>query len=106
MLERSEDRDGHRVRVLAVHTTEGILRADRLRDWTGWPGSSHAAADELGALLGPAEGFVPYHRAAWTLRSGNRWSDNIELQGFSGNAWGTFVGLPHATTSLHVVRVR
>jgi hypothetical protein len=35
------------------------------------------------ALLTPAEGCVPYDRAAWTLRSGNRYSDNIELVAFA-----------------------
>lgn len=83
MLKRSSTRGGHRVRVLALHTTEGILRAADLRAWTAWPGSSHASADATGALLGPADGFVPYHLAAWTLRSGNPWSENIELCGFA-----------------------
>lgn len=79
MLARSSSRNGVRVRVLAVHTTEGIMRAADLRAWSSWPGSSHAAADETGALLTPADGFVPYSRASWTLRSGNAWSENIEL---------------------------
>lgn len=83
MLARSDTRGTVRVRVLAVHTTEGILRAADLRAWASWPGSSHACADADGQLLTPAEGFVPYERAAWTLRSGNPWSENIELCGFA-----------------------
>lgn len=79
MLRRSSTRGGQTVRVLAVHSTEGIMRAADLRAWAGWTGSSHAAADAAGALLTPAHGFVPYHLASWTLRSGNPWSENIEL---------------------------
>ena len=77
---QSSSRNGHRPRVLAVHTTEGIMRAKQLRDWTGWKGSSHAAADETGVLMdGAGDGFVDHDRASWTLRSGNPWSENIEL---------------------------
>lgn len=80
MRARSESRNGARVRVLAVHTTEGIMRAVDLRAWKSWPGSSHAAADDTGVLLdGAGDGFVDHDRAAWTLRSGNCWSENIEL---------------------------
>lgn len=81
---QSSSRNGYKVRVLAVHTTEGIMRAADLRAWTGWAGSSHASADETGALLaGSGDGFVDYGRASWTLRSGNPWSENIELCGFA-----------------------
>ena len=83
MLLRSSTRGRYGVRVLALHTTEGILRAQDLRAWASWTGSSHASADDTGALLTPANGFVPYHLAAWTLRSGNPWSENIELCGFA-----------------------
>jgi N-acetyl-anhydromuramyl-L-alanine amidase AmpD len=79
--DRSEPRDGYAVRVLAVHTTEGFGTAQQLRDATWWKGSSHAIADNDGALV---EG-VPYDLASWTLRSGNRWSENIELVGWA--AW-------------------
>lgn len=79
MLARSSSRGGATVRWLAVHSTEGIMRAHDLRDWAAWPGSSHASADASGVLLTPADGFVPYERAAWTLRNGNPVSENIEL---------------------------
>lgn len=83
MLLRSSTRGRYGVRALALHTTEGILSALGLRAWASWTGSSHASADATGALLGPADGFVPYHLAAWTLRSGNPWSENLELCGFA-----------------------
>ena len=81
---QSSSRNGATVRVLAVHTTEGIMRAEALRAWTTWSGSAHASADETGVLLAGAEdGFVDYSRASWTLRNGNPWSENIELCGFA-----------------------
>jgi hypothetical protein len=79
----SESRGGAKVVWLAVHTTEGIMRVQALRDWATWPGSSHASSDETGALWGPAQGFVPYDRAAWTLRNGNHISENIEQCGWA-----------------------
>lgn len=82
ILQRSESRRGYGVRVLAVHTTEGGGTAQALRDASWWTGSSHALADEH-TLLTPAEGMVPYDLAAWTLRSGNYWSENIELVGYA-----------------------
>jgi hypothetical protein len=82
--DRSEDRDGYAVRVLAVHSSEGYGSAEDLRDATWWVGSSHAIADETGTLLdGDEDGCVPHERASWTLRSGNRWSLNIELIGWA-----------------------
>ena len=80
---QSSSRNGAKVIWLAVHTTEGIMRATTLRDWTSWAGSSHASSDETGALLTPADGFVPYDRASWTLRNGNRISENIEQCGWA-----------------------
>lgn len=79
----SSSRNGAQVIWLGVHTTEGMMRVQTLRDWTGWPGSSHAASDETGALWGPEQGFVPYDRAAWTLRSANPISENIEQCGWA-----------------------
>ena len=96
ILDRSESRDGYEVRVLAVHTSEGndtpkVDDAAALRDASWWVSSSHAIADnDPGSLLTPAEGCVPYSRASWTLRSGNRWSENIELvaqAGWSRSQW-------------------
>jgi hypothetical protein len=83
MLRRSSSRGGAQVRWLAVHSTEGIMRAADLRAWSSWPGSSHASADQYGNLLEPDDGFVPYDRSAWTLRDGNPVSENIELCAFA-----------------------
>jgi hypothetical protein len=83
----SSSRGGAAVRWLAVHTTEGAKTVGDLRaffDRTG-TGSSHAAADATGALAEAAQGFVPYERAAWTLRNGNPVADNLELCAFA--AW-------------------
>src|SRR5215217_8587505 len=74
----SSSRNGAKVIWLAVHTTEGFMTVQGLRDWKAWPGSSHASSDATGALWGPEQGFVPYSRMAWTLRNGNPISDNIE----------------------------
>jgi hypothetical protein len=85
ILARSESRDGAQVIWLAVHSTEGDDNpladdATALRDASWWEGSSHAIADdEPGTLLTPAQGCVPYERAAWTLRGGNHYSDNLEM---------------------------
>ncbi len=60
------------------------MRAADLRAWISWPGSSHASCDETGALLdGAADGFVDYSRAAWTIRNGNPWTDNLEICGWA-----------------------
>jgi hypothetical protein len=84
ITDRSQSRNGTAVRVLAVHTTEGTsYTAAGLRDADWWTGSSHAIADTR-TLLTPAEGCVSYDRASWTLRSGNPWSDNIELVAMAG----------------------
>lgn len=77
---QSSSRGKATVRLLAIHTTEGIMRAGDLLAWKSWPGSSHATADQYGTLLdGPGDGFVDYGKASWTLRSGNPVSDNLEL---------------------------
>lgn len=87
ILDRSESRGGAKVIWLAVHSTEGndvprVNDAAALRDASWWTGSSHAICDNE-ALLTPAEGCVPYERAAWTLRGGNHYSDNIEQVGWA-----------------------
>lgn len=81
--DRSQDRKGTPVRVLAIHTTEGFGTATELRDASWWEGSAHAIADEETLLSGAGDGCVDYDRGSWTLRSGNNWSDNIELIGWA-----------------------
>jgi hypothetical protein len=83
MTARSSSRGNARVIWLAVHTTEGMMRAADLRAWASWPGSSHASCDETGVLMTPDHGFVPYERASWTLRNGNSRSENIEQCGWA-----------------------
>jgi hypothetical protein len=87
----SESRDGERVRLVAVHTAEGSRDVASLlaffRDRTDR--SCHAAADDREL----AEGWVPYDRAAWTLRTGNKVSDNLELCAFA--AWSRDEWLQH-----------
>ena len=80
---KSSSRNGAKVIWLGLHTTEGMMRVQTLRDWVAWPGSSHAACDETGALWGPEKGFVPYDRASWTLRNGNAISENLEQCGWA-----------------------
>jgi len=86
---QSSSRNGATVRALCIHTAEGALTVDALRtffDRPGATGSSHAGADDTGKLAdGAADGFVDYSRAAWTLRNGNPWSENLELCAFA--AW-------------------
>lgn len=84
----SESRNGATVRLLAVHTAEGCMTCADLKHFfdnepEATAGSSHASAEESGALWGPEQGFVPYDQAAWTLRSGNHISENIELCAFA-----------------------
>jgi hypothetical protein len=76
---------------LAVHTAEGILKATDLRAFfdRSTNSSAHACADD-GVLL---DNLVSYDRAAWTLRSGNEESDNLELCGFA--AWSRETWLQH-----------
>jgi hypothetical protein len=83
----SSSRNGAQVRVICLHTTEGIMSAVDLRAFFNRPtatGSSHASADATGLLLsGSKDGFVDYSLAAWTLRNGNAWSDNMEMCGWA-----------------------
>lgn len=79
---RSESRDGTAVIWLAVHTTEGGGTARDLLNAPWWQGSSHAICDNA-ELLTPADGCVPYDRASWTLRNGNKRSENIEQIGYA-----------------------
>lgn len=83
ILERCESRGGKPVIWLAVHSTEGDGTAQDLRDASWWEGSSHAINDATGTLLTPAQGCVPYDQAAWTIRGGNHYSDNIEQVGWA-----------------------
>lgn len=94
----SSSRNGAKVRLLAVHTTEGVRTCPDLlaffeREYKDNPdtaGSSHAGACDT-----CQSEFLSYDRAAWTLRSGNLVSDNIELCGMA--AWSRAEWLRHMT---------
>jgi N-acetylmuramoyl-L-alanine amidase CwlA len=69
------------VRLVVVHTAEGSRTVESLGSWfqrSTTKASSHAGIDDQ-----RIETYVPYHRAAWTVRSGNAISDNVELCGFA-----------------------
>lgn len=71
------------VSLVVIHTAEGARTTAALGAYfakTSVQASSHAGIDDTGI-----ETFVPYSEAAWTLRSGNSISDNVELCGFA--AW-------------------
>jgi hypothetical protein len=76
------------VRLVVVHTAEGARTVESLGAWfqkATTQASSHAGIDD-----NRIETFVDYRRAAWTVRSGNTISDNVELCGFaawSRNEW-------------------
>lgn len=74
-------RRGGPVRLVVVHTAEGSRTVESLGSWFSSAAravSSHAGIDDR-----CIETYVPYDRAAWTLRSGNGISDNVELCGFA-----------------------
>lgn len=77
----SSSRNGATVRLVVVHTGEGILKAADLAAFLddNDEASAHAAVD-ADTLIAP---LVLYDRAAWTLGTGNAISDNIELAAFA-----------------------
>lgn len=84
----SSSRSGRKVIWVCVHTAEGIRKASDLRAFfeRSTNSSAHAVADDATLL----DNLVSYSQAAWTLRSGNPASDNLELCGFaswSRNEW-------------------
>lgn len=82
MTYNSSSRNGATVRLVVIHTGEGILRAlDMARFLDNNPGASAHATCDADTTIAP---MVPYDRAAWTLGSGNPISDNIELCAFAG----------------------
>jgi hypothetical protein len=81
MVYKSSARGSRPVSLLAVHTAEGARTARALANYF-WRddimASSHDAIDGKETIH-----MVPYHRASWTMRSGNPISDNVELCGFA-----------------------
>lgn len=84
-------RDGKAVRLVVVHSAEGATTVESLGRWFQRPAtkvSSHAGIDDL-----RIETYVPYDLAAWTTRSANPISDNVELCGFA--KWSRATWLDH-----------
>lgn len=76
-------RGGKQVRLIVIHTAEGARTVESLGAWfqRSNPGvSSHAGIDDK-----RIETYVDYSQQAFTVRSGNAISDNVELCGFA--AW-------------------
>lgn len=80
-MANSSSRAGRNVIWVCVHTAEGIRKAADLRAFfeRSTNSSAHAVADDFTLL----DNLVSYSQAAWTLRNGNRRSDNLELCGFA-----------------------
>ena len=78
-----ESRQGETVRLVVVHTAETTADAVRLATYfstTGANTSAHVCVDDTQMVQ-----CVSYDHAAWTVRSGNHVSDNIEQCAFA--AW-------------------
>lgn len=74
-------RGGKTVRLLVIHTSEGARTVEALGAWFQRPAtkaSSHAGVDDW-----RIETYVPYDQAAWTTRSANSISDNLEVCGWA-----------------------
>lgn len=81
MAYKSSPRGSRPVSLAGVHSAEGARTARSLASYFYRPdiaASAHACIDANETLL-----IVPYDRAAWTMRSGNPISDNVELCGFA-----------------------
>lgn len=78
---KSSPRTDRPVTLVCIHTAEGARTARSLAAFfqrSDVYASAHAAVDANETLQ-----MVPYSRAAWTLRSGNPISDNLEICGFA-----------------------
>lgn len=87
----SNSRNGQHVRLVVLHTAEGARTNASLYAYFDrtQAASCHAGIDENGV----SDGWVPYDRAAWTLRNGNPYSDNAEICGFA--SWSREEWLKH-----------
>lgn len=81
MTYKSSPRGTRPVNLIVIHTAEGARTARSLGAYfyrDDIQASSHVGIDGAETLQ-----YVPYDRAAWTVRSGNPVSDNAELCGFA-----------------------
>jgi len=81
MAYKSSPRGSRAVSLAAVHTAEGARTARNLASYFFQPDIQASAHDCLDAS--ETLRIVDYNRAAWTLRSGNPISDNVELCAFA-----------------------
>lgn len=82
MAYKSSLRGARPVTLICIHTAEGARTAPSLAAYfyrSDIQASSHSIVDAYRTI-----NIVPWHRAAWTLRSGNPISDNLEICGFAG----------------------
>jgi hypothetical protein len=81
MAYKSSPRGTAPVRLVVIHTAEGARTAADLGSYfyqDNTQASSHAGSDDR-----EIRNYVPYDRAAWTVRSANPISDNLEICGFA-----------------------
>lgn len=81
MAYKYSERGSHPVSLIALHSAEGARTAAALGAYfqrADVQASSHVGIDGSNTLQ-----FVPYAKAAWTLRSGNPISENAEMCAFA-----------------------
>lgn len=93
----SSSRNGQRVRLVVLHTAEGAQTNASLFGYfdRNQNASSHVGIDDAG--ISPV--WVPYDRAAWTLRGGNPYSENAEMCAWA--RWTRAEWLAHDTLLSH-----
>lgn len=93
MAYKSDPRGTRPVSLIVIHTAEGAKTAENLGAYFFRPdimASSHVGIDDSKILQ-----YVPYNRAAWTVRSGNPISVNAELCGFAAWSRDTWLNQHH-----------
>jgi N-acetyl-anhydromuramyl-L-alanine amidase AmpD len=81
MAYKSSARGTRPVRLVAIHTTEGARTAASLGSY--FYQDSTQASSHVGIDNKETKPYVPYDRAAWTIRSANPISDNAEICGYA-----------------------
>lgn len=81
MAYKSSARGAQPVRLIVVHTAEGARDAESLGNY--FYRNDVQASSHVGIDADSTNQYVPYDRAAWTVRSGNPISDNAELCAFA-----------------------
>lgn len=88
-----ESRNGARVRLVVLHSTEGALDVDSLGAYfqTGTNQASYHGAMDNNRF----ETYVPYQYASWSILSGNHISDNAAFCGFAAWSRSEWLARPH-----------